>query len=218
MSPNYDAAATKAAEILIKHQISATPVDPIRLLKLMPDTLVISFAEIAYKLSEDRLAVVSTFWENQDAITSIKMIGGKLRYIVAINQQLPFYITQRAAARELGHIVLGHDGSRPESVRTEEALCFARHLLCPRPIIKALQDNGFTITVEKLGCITGCYERCLIGMRKTPGCRVPPELNRMLKDQFADYVANLKCFFGILPKDDTSTVADFGTYMDCYEE
>lgn len=218
MTPNYDAAAAKATEALIKHQISATPVDPIRLLKLMPDTLVISFADIAYKLNENREEIVSSFGESQDAVTSIKIVDGRIRYIVAINQRLPFYIAQRAAARELGHIVLGHDGSRPEDVRTEEALCFARHLLCPRPIIKALQDNGITITIEKLGCITGCYERCLIGMRKTPGCRVPPELNRMLKKQFADYVSNLQCFFNILPQDDTSAVADFGTFMNCYEE
>ena len=34
------------------------------------------------------------------------------------------------------------------------------------------------MSVEVLGNMTGCYERCLAGMRKTPGVKVPAELNR----------------------------------------
>jgi Zn-dependent peptidase ImmA (M78 family) len=42
---------------------------------------------------------------------------------------MPFDIVRKALARELGHIVLGHDGTRPEDVRNQEAECFAKVLL-----------------------------------------------------------------------------------------
>ena len=178
----------------------------------------VSFAEMAFQLCDDRKSIITTFGQAQDAVTSIKMVDGNLRYIVAYNQRLPFYMLQRALARELGHIVLGHDGSRTKEVREAEALCFACHLLCPRPVIKGIQESGVEITVEKLGCITGCYERCLTRMRSLPGCNVPAELNRQLKAQFNEYINNFSDFISLLPQDDVSAVADFGSYMDGYEE
>ena len=125
---------------------------------------------------------------------------------------------QRALARELGHIVLGHDGSRPEDVRTEEALVFARHLLCPRPVIHALQESGIKLTVEVLGNVTGCYEKCLAGLRKTPGAHIPAIANRIMRGQFADYIDDFIRFQSIIQDEDESPLADFGTYMDNYEE
>ena len=218
MTPNYDAAATAASEILIKHAICATPIDPMPILKSLPGVLVVSFAEMAFQLSHDRQSIITTMGENQDAVTSVKLVRDNLHYIVAYNQRLPFYMLQRAIARELAHIVLHHDGSRPNDVRQAEAMTFAHHLLCPRSVIKAIQDAGITITIEKLGCITGCYERCLISMRKIPACHVPSSLNLRLKAQFSDYIDNFVNFISILPKDDDSTVADFGTFMEGYEE
>ena len=218
MTPDYDRAATKATETLIQYHITATPVEPLPILKKIPGVLVVSFAEMALQVGEDRKAVISSFGDSQDAVTSIKDIDGKLRYIVAYNQRLPFYMLQRALARELAHIVLHHDGSRTKEARMEESMCFARHLISPRPIIKAIQDAGITLTVEKFGCISGCYERCLIGLRKTPGCHVPPELNRALREQFSDYITNFVDFMNLLPNDDMSAIADFGSFMDGYEE
>ena len=125
---------------------------------------------------------------------------------------------QRAVARELGHAVLGHDGSRPEDVRTMEAMFFARHLLCPRPLIRAIQDANIPITVETLGLITGCYERCLVGMQKSHGVHVAPELNRMIREQFSAYVENFIACQSILTANDDSMLVNFGTFMDNYEE
>lgn len=218
MIPNYDLAAIKAVDTLLEYHVSATPVEPLPILKQLPGVLVVSFAEMALQIGEDRKVVISSFGNSQDAVTSIKDIDGKLRYVVAYNQRLPFYMLQRALARELAHIVLGHDGSRTVEVRQEEAMCFARHLISPRPVIKAIQDAGITLTVEKFGCISGCYERCLIGLRQTPGCHVPAELNRALRAQFADYISNFVDFMSLLPNDDLSAVADFGSFMDGYEE
>lgn len=217
MTPNYDAAATKATETLIFNNVSSTPVDPVKILKTTPGVLVLTFAEAAGQLGEERENIIASFGDSQDAITSVKIIDGKPRYIVAFNQRLPYFMVQRGLARELGHIILHHDGTRPADVRMAEAYCFAHHLLCPRPLIHAIQQE-VPVTVEVLGNITGCYERCLAQMRKEPGARVPAELNRELLKQFDAYIKNYLCFQKILSVDDTSALADFGTYMDGYEE
>lgn len=219
MMPDYETAAQKATEILIKHQISSAPIAPLPILKTMKGTLVISFTEMAEMMGMERKAFISVFGTgNQDAVTNVKKRDGKLMYIVAYNQRLPFYMLQRALARELGHIILNHDGSRPEDVRMEEALCFARHLLCPRPLIKSIEQAGIPLTVEVIGNVTGCFERCLAGMRKTPAVHVPAEMNRQLKEQFADYVSNFVDFQRDIMRDDESMLANFGTYMEGYEE
>ena len=217
-TPDYDAAAIRAMETLIKHQTHAAPVDPFTMIKSTPGVIVISFTEMSARFGVDRENIISITDRNQDAITTVKPSGGDLEYVIMYNQQLPYYLMQRALARELGHIVLRHDGSRPEAVRTEEALTFARHLLCPRPLLALIRDAGIPITIELLGSITGCYRRCLEGMRKTPGTHVPPELNRIVKEQFEAYARNFISYAMTVKDEDTSEIADFGTYMDNYEE
>lgn len=218
MTPDFQAAAIRATETLIQYNITAAPVEPIRIIKSLPDTLVLPFAEVALKTNEDRDKIIRTFGESQDAVTSVHLTTHGLRYVVAFNQRLPAYIIQRAMARELGHIVLRHDGSRPDDVRSEEAITFARHLICPRPLLRAISDAGISLTVEMLGNITGCYERCLAGLRKTPGVSVPPELNRKVREQFSDYVKDFVKFHPIIARGDDTPIADFGTYMDGYKE
>lgn len=219
MTPDYDRAATAAAEILIKYGITSAPVDPIPIFKKAPGFNVVTFTEMSHQIGVDRHDLLSAFSsENHDAVSSVQLKDGEKHYLVAYNMRLPQYIVQRALAREMGHIVLGHDGTRPEDVRNAEALCFAHHLLCPRALISAIQDAGVKITVEVLGNTTGCYERCLIGMRHTPATHVPPALNRQIREQFADYIADFLDFQSYLSQDDDSMIANFGTFMDGYEE
>lgn len=219
MTPDYDRAATAAAEILIKYGVSNAPVDPIPIFKRAPGFNVITFTEMSKLIGVPRNDLVSAFdAENHDAVTSVHVRNGEKHYIVAYNMRLPQYLVQRALAREMGHIVLGHDGTLPQDVRNAEALCFARHLLCPRALIHAIQQAGVMITTEVLGNTTGCYERCLIGMRKTPATHVPAELNRQIREQFAPYIEEFLDFQTYLSQDDDSMIANFGTYMDGYEE
>ena len=219
MTPDFDRAATAAAEILIKYGVSKAPVDPIPIFKRAPGFNVITFTEMSKLIGISRNDLVSTFdAENHDAVTSVHIKDSVKHYIVAYNMRLPQYLVQRALAREMGHIVLGHDGTRPQDVRNAEALCFSHHLLCPRPLIHAIREAGVTITTEVLGNTTGCYERCLIGMRKTPATHVPAELNRKLRNQFSEYIKEFLDFQTYLSQDDDSMIANFGTFMDGYEE
>ena len=219
MTPDFDRAATAAAEVLIKYGISTAPVDPIPIFKKAPGFNVVTFTEMSQRIGISRHDLISTFEaENHDAVSSVYMKDGHPHYLVAYNMRLPQYIVQRALAREMGHIVLEHDGSRPEDVRNAEALCFAHHLLCPRALIHSIQAAGVRLTVEVMGNTTGCYERCLIGMRRTPATRVPAELNRKIRDQFSAYVSEFLDFQSYLSLEDDSMIANFGTFMDGYIE
>lgn len=218
MTPNYEAAAVKAIETLIKYEIKSAPVLPLPILKKIPGVLIVSFTEMSQFFGIERKNMVTMFGDtNQDAITSVYNKNGKLIYLVTYNQRLPIYMIQRSLAREMGHIVMGHDGSLPEDVRLEEANCFAYHFICPRPLVHAVQNSGIRFSTEVLGNMTGCYERCLAGMRKTPATHVPAELNKKVRDQFADYINNYLDYQSFVTEDDSVT-ADFGSYMDGYIE
>ncbi len=217
MTPDYELAATAAIRTLLFHNVTSAPVVPLPIVKSTPGVLAMPFSDLAHNSGMERNKLVPMFSENQDAVTFY--IGGEnVKYVVAYNQYLPFDSIRRGLARELGHIVLGHDGTRPADVRLEEAMCFARHLIFPRPLIYAIQNAGFPLTVDVLGSITGCYERCLVGLQNTPAVHVPAELNRALKERFSGFIQNFIDFQSIIASGDNTAVADFGSFMDGYEE
>jgi hypothetical protein len=153
--------------------------------------------------------------EHLDATTAVDVHpDGRRRYLIGYNKLMPSHIAHRALARELGHIVLGHDGSRPEDVREAEAVIFSRYLLCPRPLIQAIRSAGIPLTEDLLASLTAVRPE---GLRATPGAVIPPELNRLVRDQFAAYVDNLAACREYLP-DVPAAPASLGTYMDNYEE
>jgi hypothetical protein len=219
MYANYDRAARKALETLIKYNITASPVSALPILKRIPNVIVISFDNISRETNTNRAAAVTMFGENnQDAVTSVDFTGEKPRYIVTYNQQLPLYIIQRALARELAHIVLKHDGSLSDEERMEETKCFAYHFLCPRPLIHTIQAAYVRLTTSALNNLTGCDENSLVKIRSLPVVRVAPELNRIVRDNFMDYAINFINFQRNASRYDMSAVADLGSYMDGYEE
>lgn len=219
MTPDYELAATKATETLIKFGINSAPVDPLPILKKMPGVLVVSYQKMSEDVEQDRKCVIDMFGDkNHDAFTSVKLKEDKKHYLVTYNQKLSQVLVQRAFARELGHIILGHDGSRPEDVRNEEAKCFANHLLAPRPLIHMIQASGMRLTEEVLGNLTGCYHYCLSCMRKIPPVHVSPDLNRLVRDQFKPYFLDFFDYQRYAAHSDGSALTDLGTYMDGYEE
>ena len=219
MKPNYDNAAVRASETLIRYGITTSPVDPLPILKKYPNVKVVAFAEAAHRVGMERETLIDMLGsESRAAVTTVQQADGETRYIVVYNQRMQFVLLQRALARELGHIVLGHDGSRPVDVRMAEAYCFALHLLCPRPLIQILRESPYPVTVETLGNVTGCFGGCLARMNQLPGVHVPADLNRAIRAQFASSMEDFLRYQPILSGEDRSPLADFGHYMDNYEE
>jgi hypothetical protein len=219
MTPDYERAASAAAETLIKFGINSAPVDSLCILKQIPGVLVVSYEDLSSNADVDRQCVITTYGErNQDSITAVNMKDGKPQYVVACNQRLPWFLLQRSLARELGHIILGHDGSLPEDVRNEEAKCFAHHLLSPRALIHSVEATGIRFTVEVLNNLTGCNDYCLSCMRKLPPIHVPAELNRAVRDLFMPYMINFFSYQRHATLKDGSALAYLGNYMEGYVE
>ena len=219
MQPDYTNAAIKATETLIKYGVNSMPVEPLEILNQIPEVKVVSYETVSSETEKERNCVMSVFGTgNQDAFTTVNIRNGKPQYIITYNKHLPRYLTNRALARELGHIVIGHDGSLPEKVRNEEAKCFTHHLLCPRPLIFSLQALCVRITTEVLANLTGCNDYCLACMRELPAVSVPPEMNRTVRDQFMNCIMNFFNFQRQARLKDESALAYLGTYMNGYEE
>ena len=121
MKPDLQKAEQKAIELR-----EAGADCPLQILKRLKNVAATSFADASSRYGIDRESLISMFdIENQDAITVFR--NGS--YLVIYNQELPCKTIRYAVARELGHIVMEHDGSRPEDVRMEEAHCFAKKFL-----------------------------------------------------------------------------------------
>lgn len=125
-----------AAETLARYGSSSAPVCPLMMLHRIPGVMVVSYETISGVIGTDRESVLNMFGDpEQDAFTSVNLVNGKKQYLVTYNARLEPELCRRALARELGHIVLGHDGTRPESVRNMEAEQFADALLSSACVI-----------------------------------------------------------------------------------
>ena len=218
MKPDFDRAATMAMQTILDNQITETPVDSLSILLRQPGVRVMSFTKFASQAGIERHELVPMFGGNQDAATfNLEMIDG-VRYVVVYNMRLPFDIVWRGVARELGHIVLGHDGqTRPSDVRLAEAVCFAHHLISPRPILHMIRQS-IPLTMNVLTATTGCSDDCVDELRTIPGAHVPAEINREVRDLFARGIDEYIRFYKASDRKDRSPLVDVGTYMDNYTE
>ena len=219
-TPDYEQAAIKAMQILLDSNITETPVNPLPIMLHHPGVRVMPFTTMADRAGIEREDLVPLFGTNQDAATfHLDLDISDIRYVVVYNMRLPFEIIWRGIARELGHIVLGHDGAtRPADVRMAEAMCFAHHLISPRPIIRLIQESGMPLTMSALANTTGCSDECVEDMQQIPGVHIPAEMNRQVKKLFARGINEYIRFHVSSPMVDRSPLIDLGTYMDYYEE
>lgn len=219
-TPDYDRAAIKALEIIRENGIKETPVDPLKIIKDYPGVRVVPFVKMADEIEKEREDLIPLFYTNQDAATfSLKAHDmADVEYIVVYNMRLPIEIIHRAIARELGHIALGHDGTvRTAETRMAEAMCFAHHLLSPRPVVNLLQKS-IPITMNVLTAVLGCSDECVDDIQQIPGVHVPAELNAEVRDMFAPHINEYINFHETSPRKDRSPILDLGSYMDYYEE
>lgn len=219
MTPDYTGAAIAAMQMLIDHNVTETPVQPLPLLMKQPGVRVISFNMMANKADIERKDLVPMFASNTDAATfMLKEQIDDVKYVVVYNAMLPYEIICRAIARELGHIVLGHDGkTRLPQHRRAEAMTFAHHLLSPRPVIHMLQE-AIPLTMNVLSDTTGCNAECVFDMQEIPGVHVPPEMNRQVRQQFETGISEYIRFHSSAAYRDNSPPVDLNLFMNWYEE
>ena len=209
---NYTNAAVAATETLIKNAVTRFPLDPLPILESMSNVMVMSFADLSDSAGISRRELMPLFGKSLDAVTSFS--NGA--YIVAYNSILPFSMIQRALARELGHIVLGHKGYSEDNIA--EAMGYAYHLLCPRPLIHSMKATCLRVTTDLVANITGMFDQSIVAMRRIPGTDVPVNLNRFIRNQITPFVTNIFEFCQTTFMNDGSAVADFGSFMDGYKE
>lgn len=111
MKPDYSNAALRAYETS-----SRFGSDPASVLRQLHNVLLIAFDTADMPFDHDAFTCVE---EN--------------KYIVLYNASLSPVRQRVALARELGHVMLRHDGTGPEEIWMEQATCFAYHFLCPPP-------------------------------------------------------------------------------------
>ena len=119
MEPNYENASAKATDTIVRFGLVPSSADLLRILNQLPNVSTFAFDISPVSAEAD--------W---DAFTFVRKKNGVLQYVIMFNNHLPSYLLRRTLARELGHVVLDHDGTGPEDVWMEEANCFAYHLLC----------------------------------------------------------------------------------------
>ena len=96
-------------------------------------------------------------------------------------------------------------------------MCFAHHLITPRPVIRMLED-AFPVTMNVLTDTTGCSDDCIDEIRELPGVSVSKMLNKDVRDLFSRGIDEYIRFHKASIKEDRSPVVDFGSFMNGYEE
>lgn len=213
-------AATQAARALIKFNIGRTPIYPQQILQASKYATMISFAN-QDELDEIIMNTnVLTSQHRRNLVMSSIYVddGGQTNYLFSVNRNAPMGHLKLALAVELGHIYLGHNSHFAQSKKhNQEAECFAIHLEFPRPLIKLLQEKGVRLTKETFSRIFGDCEWCLDSILNAQPVRITPELNRLVKEQFAPYVDKLEDI-GVFLIPSRGEELDLSSYMEGYEE
>ena len=211
---DYVKAATRASEFLIKYNVCKTPVNPLPILRKLENVEVVTFNELETVSGVDPCSI--GFGKCSDSFCMVETKDGNTTYIVAYNDLLPDTVLQQSLAVDLAHIALNHTERNEESKK--EAHFFALNLLCPRPLIHLLQVISMRITEDLLANLTGILHQPLVEMRRFQGVAVPARLNRFVSNQFLPFLMNYYEYYRDVKPPDSSAVADFGHYMDNYEE
>jgi len=122
MEPNYERASSLALDVATRFGFVSSSGDLLRILHELPGVFVVSM--------DMNPAPGKESW---DAFTCVREKAGALQYIIMYNSSLLPFTLRHVLARELGHVVLEHDGLAPEDIWMQESDCFAYHLLAFRP-------------------------------------------------------------------------------------
>ena len=212
-------AATQAARALIKFGISRTPIYPQQIVQASDRATMVSFAD-----PDEMYDIMGTnsviTWENKNLVwTSLVPEENEVHsYLFTVNRNAPMGRLKLALAVELGHIYLGHGTNILGSEKSrKEAECFALHLVFPRALVKLLQERDVVLTKVMFSRIFGDCEWCLESILNAEPVSISPDLNRLVKEQFAPYVDKLEDI-GIFLAEPHGEPLDLSKYMAGYED
>lgn len=220
MTPDYDKAATLAADQIIARQISRLPVHPETVIQIMPNTVLVPYADIAQVINTAREDLLVMLDPAQDAVTYVMNLSDNRHYyVVAYNARKDFARLRFTLAHELGHRMMAHVGHKPEEVREAEADHFARNFIFPRAFVAMLQRRNIPLLDVNLRCVAGCTAECVERMRHAPASHVDKKINRKIREQFIDFVDYLMDNHKlVLQPDENARPVDLGHFMDGYED
>ena len=221
MAPDFDRAATLAAQMLIDQGICRLPIKPEEIIPTVTNTVLVPYADVARVIDVSRDDLITMFDPAKDAVTYVlNLSDGSHYYVVAYNRQKPFDRLRFTLAHELGHIICGHIGVKEEAVREAEADHFARHLLVPRAFSAMLRRRDIPPIDTNFYNVVGCTPLMLERLVKdAQPCHVDKHLNRRLREQFIGYLDYLMDN-GLLVKTpgEGDRIMPDGRYMEGYEE
>ena len=183
--PDYHRAARLAYRTLLKLGIDKLPVDILGICKRCKNTKVMTFrdAEKEFDLPDGYFICNGP---SESAFTNHRQIGEVTHNIILYNDDRMDNSVQRlrfTLAHELGHILLKHEGN---SVMFEmEANCFAQHLLCPAPVVEALDfkdDSKIFMFTSTFG-VSRTVAKIVLG-NKRPMQDVDPDMRQGIRELF----------------------------------
>ena len=153
-APNLARAARMAYRALLARSAGTLPVDPLDFLQACRNTRVLTLQAAAEALGVPAEDLAGLFAAGVAAVTLQQRDAERAAYIVVYRPEGNPARLRFTLAHELGHRILGHEGSDPAA--EAEADCFASHLLCPEPALQQLLARfGGRIAPEQIAA--ACY-------------------------------------------------------------
>ena len=164
--PDYHRAARLAYRTLLKLRINKLPVDILGICKRCKNTNVMTFRE-ADKEFPDYSGFLIGGGPSESAFTMKAEIEAIKWNFILYNDDMMYNSVQRlrfSLAHELGHIVLGHKDEH-SFICEAEANCFAQHLLCPAPVVEAMNlcDDSKIFLFSKVFGVSRSVAKIVLG-------------------------------------------------------
>jgi len=184
--PDYRKATNAAYKLLAQKDIIPMSTNLFSVIEdYLPDCRLITYSQAAflYGNSTELLLQASEY--------GFSVVRGNRRLIL-YNESLPFGCVRFTIAHEIGHAILGHVDEFSLAAE-REANCFARNLLCPIPIVCALD---FTMTDEYTAAFDVTQAMAIVALDKRSVDRyyIAENLYDVILSKFETYLDGLDAY------------------------
>lgn len=157
-------AARTAYRTLLAASEGRLPIDVKAIIKKLNNVQIMSYTQAALALG-DSFSRLTQGMPSDSACTLVEEGPAGIRYLVLYNDDAGYGNEGRrrwSLAHELGHILLKHE--EDSSGAEIEADCFARHLLCPQPLLERLDALDEDVLCVAFGLSRSAARSALRGM------------------------------------------------------